>query len=52
MVADRLPPVSPNGDDVAVADDDADLLERHAEFRRRGDLGSVVWCSGRAASGR
>ena len=32
MVADRLPPVNPNGTDVAVPDDDADLLERHAEL--------------------
>ena len=32
MVADRLPPVSPNGTDVGIADDDADLLERHAEL--------------------
>ena len=37
-MADRLPPVIPNGTDVAVADDDADLLEWHAEFVG-GDLG-------------
>ena len=38
IVAARLPPVKPERDDVAVADDDPDLLERHAELVGR-DLG-------------
>ena len=38
IVADRLPPVKPEGDGVTVADDDADLLEGHAELVG-GDLG-------------